>query len=72
MFDVDSCKSYATLENLNKALEKIGALEHRHLVVCNSKGRFTAVFPQSNVSDNRYGLAGNVLFYPTHGFMIFG
>lgn len=70
--DINSCKSYATLANLEKALIKIGVENHRKLIVCNTNGRYTAVFPQANVMDDRYGLRGNMCFYPHNGFMIFG
>jgi hypothetical protein len=70
--DIDACKSYATVENLKKALVKAGIDTHRYLVVCNTKGRYTAVFPFANVADDRYGIQGNLCIYPHNGFMIFG
>ena len=70
--DINTAKSYATKENLNKALVKAGIDDHRHLVVSNDKGRFTAIFPFTNIKDNRYGIQGNVSLYPRYGFFIFG
>ena len=42
--DIDNSKSYATEENLIKALRKQGLDTMRPLIVCNRQGRFTAVF----------------------------
>ena len=66
MFNIDSCKSYKTEENLMKALAKFGFDTHRHMIVCTRDGRFTAVFPFSNIQD------GNVMLYAYRGFMTLG
>jgi hypothetical protein len=71
-YDIDNAKSYATVDNLNKALTKLGFLDHHHLVVYNSKGRATAIFPSSNVMTNRYGHQGNLMLYAHHGFKTLG
>ena len=65
--NIDDCKSYATEANLMKAIEKLGFASHRFLVVCTRNGRFTAIFPVSNLSGGGYmGL------YAQHGFMTLG
>lgn len=66
MLNVDECKSYATEANLLKALTKLGLDKCRPVIVCNRKGRFTAIFGL-NIS----GMAGtgNVMFAAHHGFM---
>lgn len=63
-FSIDNCKSYATKENLIKALEKVGCTrDHRPLAVKNSEGRWTAIIPAS-------ACEGNMTAFP--GFMKFG
>lgn len=42
--NIDTAKSYATEENLSKALAKLGLSEKSHIVVRNRAGRFTAIF----------------------------
>ena len=66
MMNIDNSKSYATEENLMKALAKIGADKLRPLVVRNREGRFTAVF-----GFHLSGLAetGNLCGLAQHGFM---
>jgi len=44
MLNIDNAKSYATEENLMKALEKVGLTALRPIIVCNRAGRFTAIF----------------------------
>lgn len=65
-FDIDNNRSYATEENLQKALVKLGFADHAHVVVCNRQGRFTAVFPASNIKGGYMGL------YASHGFLTIG
>ena len=62
-FNIDNSKSYATEQNLLKALEKLGFIDDRFVVVCNRQGRFTAVFGFSNITD------GDATRYARHGFM---
>jgi hypothetical protein len=62
-------KSYATEENLTKALTKHGIAEHRHLVVWTRDGKCTAIFPQSNF--DRYGIH-YLGYYGQFGFMCLG
>ncbi len=62
-------RSYSTEVNLQKALEKVGIADHRHLVVWNKDGRCTAVFPQSNFERHGISYLG---FYGQFGFMVFG
>lgn len=65
MFNIDSAKSYATEENLTKALKKIGLDKAPGVVVCNRAGRFTAIFTAENLR-----VADVWLSYPAHkGFM---
>lgn len=63
--NIDNAKSYKTEANLVKGLEKLGFTghDHRHLVVCNREGRFTAVFFASNFRNGGY-----VCLYSQHGF----
>lgn len=63
--NIDTAKSYATEENLMKALKKLGLDECRPLVVCNRKGRFTAVF---GLHLGGFAQSGNVTFAAHHGF----
>lgn len=42
--DIDTAKSYATEDNLMKALRKIGLDELNPIVVRNRAGRWTAIF----------------------------
>jgi hypothetical protein len=63
--DIDNAKSYATEANLMKALEKLGLANLRPLVVCNRKGRFTAVF---GLHLSGMAQTGNVMFAANHGF----
>ena len=66
MFDIDNAKSYATEENLDKALAKIGLDKAHGLVVCNRAGRFTAIF-----TVGRCEVAEVPMMLPAHnGFMI--
>ena len=64
--DINTSKSYATKENLVKALIKLDFANDRYVVVCNEAGRFTAIFPLSNIQD------GNVCRYANLGFMTLG
>lgn len=74
MLDINTAKSYATLDNLNKALAKFGIADHDHLVVKNFEGRYTAVFPFSNFQRTRLFPNGMhyVGFYANKGFMTLG
>ncbi|QIG68102.1 hypothetical protein EVB55_167 [Rhizobium phage RHph_Y68] len=67
-FNIDNCRSYATEENLYKAINKLGFSREmdQFIVVCNRKGRFTAIF--SNSSPRLCG-GGFVAVYAQHGFM---
>ncbi len=68
-------KTYATKENLEKALAKLSISEHPHIVVRNDTGRWTAIFPFSNFerrwlwNDN---VMGYLAFYAEKGFMTVG
>lgn len=63
-FNIDNCKSYATKENLAKALEKMGVTRADNaMAVCTSTGRWTAIFPVSSCH-------GNLTMFP--GFMKIG
>lgn len=66
MNNIDTCKSYATEANLITALKKLGFYEDRHLVVCTRQGRFTAIFPASNIKN------GDMALYARQGFMTLG
>ncbi len=45
--NIDNARSYKTEANLVKRIEYLYSPETKYLVVCNRKGRFTAVFPLS-------------------------
>lgn len=64
--DIEGCKSYATEEGLAAGLRRNGFTDDRHVVVCNRRGRFTAIFPFSNITD------GDVTRYVRAGFMTLG
>jgi len=64
---IETCRDYSTRANLEKALERLGFEDHRHVVVCNTKGRFTAIFPASNFHDGGY-----IGLYSQHGFLTLG
>ena len=44
ILNIDNANSYATEENLNKALVRSNLNDVDHLTVCNRAGRFTAIF----------------------------
>lgn len=44
IYNIDTAKSYATEENLEKALEKVSLGNVPYMVVRNRTGRFTAIF----------------------------
>jgi hypothetical protein len=50
IMNIDTAKSYATEANLVKALGKFGFAEYRHVVVRNRAGRWTAIFPVSEIT----------------------
>jgi hypothetical protein len=62
-------KSYASEENLLKALKKAKIDDQRYMIVWTKEGRCTAVFPQNNFE--RYGIS-YMGFYSQFGFMVFG
>jgi hypothetical protein len=70
--NVPTIKSYATRENLVKALTNLKIADHPHMVVRNDEGRWTAIFPQSNF-ERKWLWDGNVMpyiaFYASLGFM---
>jgi hypothetical protein len=64
--NIDTSKSYATEENLMKALRKLGLADRKPMVVCNRAGRFTAIF---SVSLGRFD--GDLMKAARHGFKTF-
>ena len=64
--NVDNAKSYKTEANLKTALVKYGFDSDFHVIVCNRAGRFTAVFPLSNIKGGYMGR------YATRGFLTIG
>lgn len=64
--NIDNSKSYATEDNLMKALAKLGLDTMRPLVVCNRAGRFTAVF---GLHLSGMAASGNVMAAARLGFM---
>ena len=67
--DIDNCKSYATEENLYKAINKAGFTKEmdRFIVVLNRKGRYTAIFSQHS---ERIKNGGYIAIYSQYGFMM--
>ena len=63
--NIDNCKAYATEANLIKALTKFGFINDRHIVVCNRAGKYTAIFPFSNLEK----MGGYVGVYACKGFL---
>ena len=59
-------RSYKTLDGLMKALKDYGFANDRHLVVCTEDGRYTAIFPASNVQGGYIGR------YACRGFFTIG
>lgn len=59
-------KSYATEANLNAALERLNIKDHFHLVCKTTEGRWTAIFPQSNIE------GGYLCLYSQYGFWTLG
>ncbi|QIG69733.1 hypothetical protein PP935_gp163 [Rhizobium phage RHph_N34] len=66
--NIDNCKSYASEENLIKAINKLGLCKEldRFIVVCNRKGRYTAIF---SYQCERFANGGYIAFYSQYGFM---
>lgn len=62
--NIDLAKSYATEENLMRALKQLGFDTMRPMVVCNRAGRFTAIFSLS-----RAGIDGGYIgLFAAKGF----
>lgn len=59
-------KGYATLANLQKALERANIADEFHVKCLTTEGRWTAVFPQSNMN------GGYVGRYADAGFLMMG
>jgi len=66
MNDIDTCRSYSNENNLLLALKKLGFDQDRFLTVCTRSGRYTAIFPVSNITDGHLGR------YANQGFMTLG
>jgi len=65
IFNIDTAKSYATEENLMKALVKLGFDKCSPLVVMNRVGRHTAVF---GLHLSGVAASGDVTKFARHGF----
>lgn len=63
--NIDKSRSYATEEGLLRALEKLGLLDMRPIVVCNREGRFTAIF---GLHLSGMASTGDVTAAARHGF----
>ena len=63
---INNCTSYTTQGKLLLSLKKLGFENDRFLIVCTWNGRFTAIFPVSNIED------GNMTRYARHGYMTLG
>lgn len=66
-FDSATVRSYATEENLQKALTKYGFQQARHIIVKTEDNRWTAIFAASNFRDGGY-----VGVFADKGFYTFG
>lgn len=66
--DVDKLKSYATEENLKKAIADRFPADVKYIVVCNRKGRFVAIFPYSWIDQSKLNVGGIV----HSGFAVLG
>lgn len=73
MFTIDlnekTIRSYKTRENLEAGLKKFGLEKFRHLIVCTETGRFTAVFPFSELKNHEICYMG---YFAQFGFMTLG
>jgi hypothetical protein len=69
-YNIDSAKSYATEKNLMSALEKLGITDEldKFMVVCNRKGRYTAIF---SAQSPRLREGGYIAIYAQYGFKTF-
>lgn len=66
MYNIDNGRSYTTEINLEKALKRLNIHDHEYVVARNRTGRWTAIFPFSQITD------GNVGRYARLGFMTIG
>ncbi len=64
--NIDNSKSYKTEANLTTAVKRLLPKGIKYLVVCNRKGRFTAIFPMAWNKDYDWVAPATV------GFMIVG
>jgi hypothetical protein len=64
--NIDESKSYATEENLMKALQKLKLDTFDYLVVRNKEGRFTAIFPLG------WNREAQPIWFASNGFMVVG
>lgn len=67
--DDSHVRSYKTLENLEAAIKKNHLDKFRYLVVCNSAGRFTAVFTVGELERNGISYLG---YFCQYGFLTIG
>jgi hypothetical protein len=69
-FNIDNCRSYASEKNLYKAINDLGLTKEQDtfLVVCNRKGRYTAIFSPNSP---RLRDGGFIALYSQYGFMTF-
>ena len=64
---LDTCKGYASVDNLMKALKRLRFDKDRFLIAYKADGKVTAVFPVSN-----FGGGGYVGRYAIKGFFTIG
>jgi hypothetical protein len=70
IMNIDTAKSYATEANLEKALERFGFAAYRHVAVRNREGRWTAIFPLSEITGK--GGCGYLGLFASKGFKTIG
>lgn len=66
VISIEEARSYATVENCVKAIEKYNLSHLRHIICYNSAGRCTVVFLVSEHINKHGGYAG---IAARHGFM---
>lgn len=64
--ELNTIKSYASVENLQKGLDRLNIGDHFHVKVCLPNNRWTAIFPGSNIE------GGYVALYASLGFFTLG
>lgn len=67
--DINNGRSYKSVENLIAGLKKYGLDDFRYLIVCNTEGRYTAVFTVGELERNGISYMG---YFCQYGFLTIG